>query len=340
MPLLLDDDDENVNAPLDDKSLTTALTVASSASTELVTLVERTRATIDDAVPVNTRRAYEGDLRRFAEWCVSMGLTSLPAAAGTVAVYMRGLADRGHRYSTVERALAAICTAHVRSSHPSPWRHPLVKDMREALRVELGVRPAKKRAADDEILRRLLGVVPQAELIGLRDRAMLTIGWCAALRRSELVALNVTDVTRAPKGGIVFVAQSKTDQERHGEEVPIFFSNLSEYCPMRSLNAWLAASGITEGATFRRLGRQQQLGERLSPPAVLDRVQHYARLAGLAYKDFGAHSLRRGFITTAARRGKDLDSIMRTSRHKSERVARGYIECETLHERGAGQGLL
>jgi integrase len=73
---------------------------------------------------------------------------------------------------------------------------------------------------------------------------------------------------------------------------------------------------------------------------VWDRVRRYCKLAGLPFKDFGAHSLRSGFISAAAKKGKDLDSIMRTSRHKSERVARGYIQRETLHTRGAGEGLL
>lgn len=76
------------------------------------------------------------------------------------------------------------------------------------------------------------------------------------------------------------------------------------------------------------------------PEAVLNRVRHWAKVAGLPEADFGAHSLRSGFMTTAARRGKDLDSIMRTSRHRSERTARGYIERATTHERGAGEGLL
>ena len=81
------------------------------------------------------------------------------------------------------------------------------------------------------MLRRLLAFVPTTGLLGLRDRAMLTIGWTAALRRSELVALDVADVTRVPKGGVVFIADSKTDQEGRGEEVPIFHSNLPEHSP-------------------------------------------------------------------------------------------------------------
>lgn len=324
----------------DEYSPTTALTNAPSLSAELAALVEHTRATLDKAVPQNTRRAYEGDLRRFANWSVALGLEPLPASPATVAIYLRALANQGYKYSTIERALAAICTAHVRAGHASPWMHAHVADIRARLKVELGVRPQKKRAADEEILRQLLSVVPANRLLGLRDRAMLTIGWCAALRRSELVALDVTDVTRAPKGGVVFLEKSKTDQERHGEEVPIFFSNLSEHCPIRSLDGWLDASGIADGALFRQIGRRQELGERLLPAAVLDRVQHYAKLAGLPYRDFGAHSLRSGFATAAARHGKSTDSIQVVTRHRSLTTLLGYIQRATLHERGAGEGLL
>jgi integrase len=209
-----------------------------------------------------------------------------------------------------------------------------------ALRRELGTRPTKKRAADDDVLRRLLNKVPETGALGLRDRALLLLCWCGAFRRSELVALDLADVTRAAKGLVVLVRASKTDQEREGEDVPIFHSNDPELCPVRALDAWTTAAGIVDGAIFRRLGRSQQLGDRLAPATVLDRVRHWAKLAGLEPKDFGAHSLRRGFMTTAARRGRDLDSIMRTSRHRSEKVARGYIETATVHERGAGEGLL
>ncbi len=148
------------------------------------------------------------------------------------------------------------------------------------------------------------------------------------------------DITRVPKGLVVLIGRSKTDQEAHGEEVPVFHSNTAAHCPVRSLDAWLSAARISEGAIFRRLGRRQELGARLSAAAVYDRVRHWAKVAGLRAEDFGAHSLRSGFMSTAARRGKDLDSIMRTSLHRSEKVARGYIERETLHERGAGEGLL
>jgi len=304
-------------------------------------LVERAEATLRDAVPPNTRRAYEGDLRRFAVWCRDLGLNAAPPVdPRTIVLHLRHLADREHGWSTVQRALAAICTMHTRAGYASPWGNPLVADMRTALRRELGVRPAPKRAADDEVLKRLLGVIPSGTLLGLRDRSLLTLGWAAAERRSEAVDTDVEDVRYVPKGLVLTVRSSKTDQEKRGAEIPVFYSNLPEHCPVRSLQAWLDAAEIRTGAIFRRLGRDERLGGRLAAPAVADRVKHWAKVAGFDPKDFAGHSLRRGFITTAARRGRDLDSIMVTTRHRSVAAVRGYIERETLHERGAGEGLL
>jgi site-specific recombinase XerD len=264
----------------------------------------------------------------------------MPADPATVVLYLRHLADGGRRVSTIERALAAISTSHFRAGHASPWGHPLVHGMRSALRRELGVRPEKKKAADDAVLRQLVAVLPSS-LLGVRDRALLTLGWAGAFRRSELVSLDVADVTRAPKGLVVLLRASKTDQQKRGEEVPIFFSNAEALCPVRSLDAWLAAANIDAGSIFRPVGRDGRVrGSRLSAETVADRVHRYAKLAGLDATAFAGHSLRSGFVTTAVRRGRDVDSIMVTTRHRSERTVRGYVQRETIFERAAGEGLL
>jgi site-specific recombinase XerD len=309
-------------------------------SVALAGLVERATKTLEDAVPVNTRRAYEGDLRRFVAWCNAMGLAAMPTATGTIVTYMRALADAGKKVSTIQRALAAICDSNARAGHPSLWTHPAVADMRAALRRELGVRPNAKRAADDDVLRHLLAVVPTAGLLGLRDRALVLLAWCGAFRRSELVALDVADISTAVKGLVVLVRRSKSDQEGLGAETPIFHSNDPVLCPVRALAAWLEAAEIAEGPLFRQVGRRQRLGVRLAAATVRDRVRHWCKVAGLPFNDFAAHSLRSGFVTTAARRGKDLDAIMRTTRHRSERVARAYIQRANPHQGGAGEGLL
>jgi site-specific recombinase XerD len=267
-------------------------------------------------------------------------LVALPATPETVVLYMRHLADEGLKMGTIERALAAISTGHVRVRYASLWTHPLVDDMRAALRRELGVQVNKKLAADDEVLRAMLDVLPTS-LLGLRDRALLTVGWAGAFRRSELVALDVADIVeRRPKGIALLVRRSKTDQEGRGERIPIFHSNREEHCPVRSLDAWLVAAGISEGAIFRALGRDERLGKRLAPAAVADRVKHWVTVAGFEAESFAGHSLRSGFVTTAARRGKDLDAIMVTTRHRSVATVREYVQRETIFERAAGEGLL
>jgi site-specific recombinase XerC len=215
-------------------------------------------------VPPNTRRAYEGDLHRYAAWATGAGLGGATAAPGSIVVYLRHLADAGRKVATIERALAAMCTSLVRAGSPSPWSHPLVADMRVALRRERGVRPTKKRAADDGILKAFLAQVPVGSLLGLRDRSLLTLDWGAALRASEPVALDVADVRRVPKGLVLLIRSSKTDQEARGEEVPVFYSDKPQHCPVRSLDAWLAAGGITDGAIYRALGRSGRLGTRLA----------------------------------------------------------------------------
>ena len=315
-------------------------TLAVLGASDLARLAEGARKTLDDAIPKNTRLAYEGDLRRFAAWCTGAGLTAMPAKPETIVLYMEHLRAAGRRAGTIERAVAAISTSHVRAGHPSPWAHRLVEEMRLGLRRVLGVRPTKKRAADDVILRQMLAVLP-ATLLGVRDRALLTIDWAMAGRRSEPVYLDVGDIRPTPpKGLVLLVRRSKTDQEQRGEELPVCYANAAEHCPVRSLDAWLEASGITDGAIFRRLGREGRLGARLAPAAVAARIKHWARIAGLPWREFSGHSMRSGFVRTAVRKGKREDAIMLVTRHRDPRSLREYFQRENIFEDAAGEGLL
>jgi integrase len=175
----------------------------------------------------------------------------------------------------------------------------------------------------------------------LRDRALVTLGWLGAFRRSELVALDVGDVRFTDEGLIVRLATSKTDQEGQGVEKGIPYAGNPATCPVRSLRAWLEAARLESGPLFRPVTRHGQLGERrLSDRAVALVVKRLAARAGLEPAVFAGHSLRAGFATTAAQRGKSLDAIMRQTGHKSERVARGYIRHATLFTDNAATGLL
>jgi integrase len=203
-----------------------------------------------------------------------------------------------------------------------------------------GAPVAKKAPAKDDELAALVGTL-SADLAGLRDRALLTLGWFTACRRSELVALKHEDLEFAPEGLRVFVRRSKSDQEGHGLEKGVVYAGNHALCPVRALKAWLDASGITTGAVFRAIDRHGKMSEkRLSDRSVARIVQRAAERAGLDPKRYGGHSLRAGFVTTAAKKGKSLDAIMRQTGHRSVAVVRGYIRHATVFDDNPSSGLV
>jgi integrase len=313
---------------------------ASMPRAELEALVSRANGYAADVSARSTRRAYGGDFRAFEAWCGARGLAALPATPATVAVYLAALAGEGMRASTIGRALAGIVHGHRERGYLWPRGEPTTAKVLRGIRRRHGVAPVQKAALGDADLAAMVGVLG-GELADLRDRALLTLGWLGAFRRSELVALRLEDVTRVPEGLLVRVRRSKGDQEGRGAEKGIPYAAQAGLCAVRALDAWLEASGITSGPLFRAVDR----GGRVHPHALNDRsvariVQRVAAEAGLDPKRVGGHSLRAGFATTAARKGKSLDAIMRQTLHRSERVARSYIRHATVFDDNAAVGLL
>jgi integrase len=179
-------------------------------------------------------------------------------------------------------------------------------------------------ATIDEIRRivRLLG----DSLLDVRDRALLLVGYAGAMRRSELVALNVDDVNILEAGIEVTIRRSKTDQEGVGCTLEVPFGRHVGTCPVRALKAWLDRSGITSGPIFRSADHNVVAEVRLSPQSVALIVKRRCRAAGLDDTIFSGHSLRAGFATTAVRSGEISErAVMQHTRHKSERVFAGYV---------------
>ncbi|HME04478.1 MAG TPA: site-specific integrase [Solirubrobacteraceae bacterium] len=306
---------------------------------KLEPLVERVRELVDDAKADNTKTAYASDWARFEAWCEAHGLEPLPPAAETVATHLADLAQEGMKVSTIERALSGIAFHFRKQGHD--WETPkLVREMLKGLRRKLGVKRDKKEPAEDTILRAMVATFG-VDLPGLRNRAILTLGWTGAFRRSEVVAFDVEDIQYVPEGLIAVMRKSKTDQEREGVERAIPLAENKALCPVRSLQAWLKAAEITRGPLFRAVTAQGHVREaRLSDRSVADFVKQAAEAAGLDAAIFSGHSLRAGFMTTAAKQGRPLHEIMQQSGHQSERVARGYIRHANLFTRNAAKGLL
>ena len=285
-----------------------------------------------------TRRAYRSDFAIFTAWCGARGVASLPATPQTVQVFLASQAIGKTKASTLGRRVAAIRYAHKLAGIESPTNSELVKAELRGIRRTIGAAPEQKDPATADRVVSMVAAIPDA-LAGLRDRALLLLGFAGAFRRSELVALTVADLTEAPGGMRVMIRRSKSDQEGAGQEIAIPAGG--KLRAVDAVRAWLAAAGITEGPVFRSVNR----GGRVLPGALTDRsvaliVKAYAERAGLDPAVYAGHSLRSGFLTSAAENGANMFKMMEVSRHKSVDTLRGYVRRADLFKDHAGAAFL
>jgi integrase len=111
-------------------------------------------------------------------------------------------------------------------------------------------------------------------------------------------------------------------------------------CPVAALRAWLNAAGIATGPLFRSLRKGGKVGARLTDRSVAEIVKGHAARVGLDPALFAGHSLRAGFLTSAAARGASIFKLMDVSRHRSVDTLRGYVRDADIFNDHAGTGLL
>ncbi|MCJ2132170.1 site-specific integrase [Methylobacterium sp. E-045] len=302
----------------------------------------------------STVRAYTTDARVFQAWCAGYGFRSLPATAQAVAAFLGHEADAGQATSTIGRRLAAIRYAHKLAGVADPTEDEAVRAVMKGVRRRTDKAVTQKTAATVDVLTAMLMHVPPG-LAGKRDKALLALGFAGAFRRSELVALDVADLREDAEGLRVMVRRSKTDQEGKGVEKAIPFGRFVK--PVALVRDWLGSAGITEGPVFRPVSRSGRVRgasksgsisdaeisaapPRLTTQAVADIIKRYVEAAGLDASTFGAHSLRAGYITTAAERGADLARIMDQSGHRDPRTVLGYIRRANAFKNHSGSGFL
>jgi site-specific recombinase XerD len=320
--------------------MSTALTITPNGSSLPAALGPDLAAAVDLAKAeeaASTRKAYGTDFRLFKEWCNARGVPALPAAPETVAAYLA--ADAGtSKASTLGRRIAAIRYAHKLAGLDLPTDAEAVKATMRGIRRTHGSARVRKAPA---VAGKMLGMVATAtnKLAGLRDRALLLIGFGGALRRSELVALDVADIEETEIGLLVTIRGSKTDQERQGVTIAIARGDIA--CPAKALRAWLDAAGIEAGPIFRPIDKGSKVRDsRLTCRSVANIVKAYAGRAGFDASMFSGHSLRAGFLTSAAGKGASIFKLMDVSRHKSVDTLRGYVRDAELFKDHAGAGLL
>lgn len=292
-----------------------------------------------------TLAAYRADAARFDTWCGRQGRAALPALPETVALFLVSEAEAGRAAATIGRRVAAIRSAHRLAGMSDPTAHEDVRTVMQGIRRKIGTAPRQKAAATVEILAAMLAQIPDT-LAGKRDRALLAFGFAGAFRRSELVALDVADLRAEEDGLLVTIRRSKTDQEGRGREIAIPHGRFIR--PVSLLLDWLDAAGITEGPLFRPVSRAGRLrgpldpalAPRLTTQAVATILKRHARAAGLDPAAYGVHSLRAGYITSAAERGADMARIMDQSGHRDPRTLIGYIRRANAFKDHSGRGFL
>jgi site-specific recombinase XerD len=289
----------------------------------------------------STQAAYASDFRIFDLWCRERALNSLPAAPATVCAFLAAQAGLGKRASTLSRRLASIKYFHGIAREPSPTGDETIKATLSGIRRSIGSAPVRKRAATSDIVLGMVGTAGNQTLRQLRDRAILLVGFASAMRRSEIVALDVEHLEWTAEGVRVRICKSKTDQEGVGGSVAVPKGETA--CPVAALRAWLDASGIVEGAVFRRIRNrrnQRVIADRLSGRVVAEIVKKNAARLGFDASTFGAHSLRSGLVTSAVKRGVNLLKICDQTRHKSVEMLRVYCRDAELFNGNAAAGLL
>jgi site-specific recombinase XerD len=316
-----------------------ALISGAPISTELRLGVEVAFAFSEQKRAASTRNGYAADFRLFDAWCHANGLAALPAVPAAVATYIALEAQRGIKPATLARRLAAIQYAHREAGHEAPTDSGHVRDVMSGIRNTMGVAPDRKAPATADRLGAMLACIPTDTLAGKRDHAMLLLGFAAALRRSELVALTVEDLEEVPEGLRVLIRRSKTDQEGEGRTIAI--PPGSKLRPIAAVKAWLEAAHITTGALFRSINKGGRMSdEPLTGRTVADLVKRYAAAAGLDPAEFSGHSLRAGFVTSAAAHGASIFKMQAVSRHRTLDVLSGYVRDADAFKDHAGAAFL
>lgn len=330
------------------------------AREELLALDARAEAAANEAVPANTRRAYELELACFVSWCGRHALEVMPAAPKTIRAYLFELADKGRDpadvpkgkpkgpmgYSALTRALSAICRSHRKSGHVSPWNDPVIIESRDTLARLKGTAPKRQKrdlgVVGEALLYRVCDLISD-DVRGVRDRAMFLVGWQGGGRRQSEIAAARVEHFQSAEGGLHWtIPRSKADQTGKTLKVALTPASDERYCPVVALRKWLEISKIERGPVFRGVDMVtgEVMGAALAPVGVSRRVQHYVKLLGLDPSHFGGHSLRSGFITSAYKLGRKLPDIMEATGHHGTKEMLGYVRRAGLIEESAGRGLL
>lgn len=287
----------------------------------------------------NTMLAYRKAWDRFAAWGAANGVDTLPASPQVVATYLTVRMQDGLKAASLSVMSSAIRHFHKQAGYPSPTEAQSVIDVQRGIRRTIGTAQTQKAPATADLISAIVSHIPKKTVMGKRDRAIIAVGFASAMRRGELATVMLEDLAFNAQGVDITIPWSKTDQEGAGQTIAI--PNGVIILPVKALKEWIAAAGITSGPLFRSINKAGIVSDKpLSPIDIARVVKRYVEAAGYTVEDFSGHSLRAGFVTSAAERGADLNRIMDQTRHTDPRTVRKYIRRAERYKGHAGAGFL
>ncbi|UOK73483.1 MULTISPECIES: site-specific integrase [Ancylobacter] len=315
---------------------------SSAVPAHLEPLTERARGYVEAASSANTRRAYATDWKHFSGWCRRQGLELLPPSPQVVGLYITACASgaavpggKPNAVSTIERRLSAISWNYTQHGTPLDRSDRHIATVLAGIRNTHASPPRQKEAVLPEDLVAMLEMLHRGSLRGLRDRAMLLLGFAGGLRRSEIVGLDVgRDQTEDGSGwveildkGLLVTLRGKTGWR----EVEVGRGSSDATCPVVALETWLKLAKIGHGPLFRRVtGRGKDVGpDRLNDREVARLVKRTALAAGVRgdltegerEEKFAGHSLRAGLASSAQ---VDERHVQKQLGHASAEMTRRY----------------
>lgn len=305
-------------------------------------LADRAREYVEAASSPNTRRAYDSDWKQFSSWCRRQGLAQLPPDPQVIGLYISACASgattanrKPAAVSSIERRLSALSWHYRQLGTPLDRADRHIATVLDGIRNTHGRPPVQKEAVLPEDVIAMLETLDRGTLRGLRDRAMLLIGFAGGLRRSEIVGLDVDrDQTKDGRGwveilekGMIVTLRGKTGWR----EVEIGRGSSDSTCPIAALETWLKLGRIAHGPLFRRVtGQGKTVGpDRLNDQEVARLVKRTAVAAGIRgdlpemerKEKFAGHSLRAGLASSAE---VDERYVQKQLGHASAEMTRRY----------------
>ncbi len=276
---------------------------------------------------VNTNKAYAHCWQRFNGWCEKHRREPLRASNETLRYFVAWCVRTGLAVSTIRLTLAAVKHEYSKAKLPHPVDDSVRVLVRGASRKLRGKSNAKAAMALKILCRVSKALLARKSALGIRNRAILLVGFASGWRRSELAALQLSDISVSSKEIKMRLRVSKNDQEGKGREVRIPCGQRALTCPVRAMRAWLKTRGRWAGPLFCRI---TPVGHKVSRyPISGDTINTILKtsleLVGENAAAYGAHSLRAGMATAAAEAGATETAIMQRGGWKSIAMVLRYV---------------